>query len=180
MATQKGTILTLWGHTNPFYNLFTLDVLSLDKCWSYDDAPVSAGNFSIGIYYTIVTIGTTDFTLIGASSNTIGVVFKASGIGTGTGTATIAGATILAQPLPSSGQLAGGYSWKYAPATPNLTDGAEIGGQPQTPGSPYPTQNFIVEVLYTIGTGPNYTMTFDNYRVLALTAANSAFGLIMT
>jgi len=39
-----------------------------------------------GITYEIVTIGTTDFTLIGAASNTVGISFTASGIGSGTGT----------------------------------------------------------------------------------------------
>ena len=49
---------------------------------------VTAGSFAVGTQYTIATIGTTDFTLIGASANTVGVVFTATGVGTGTGTAT--------------------------------------------------------------------------------------------
>lgn len=47
----------------------------------------TAGSFIVGQPYTILTVGTTDFTLIGAASNTIGVVFSATGTGTGTGTA---------------------------------------------------------------------------------------------
>ena len=39
-----------------------------------------------GQSYTIQTIGTTDFTTIGASSNTVGITFVATAIGTGTGT----------------------------------------------------------------------------------------------
>lgn len=50
---------------------------------------VTAGSFVIGIEYSILTVGTTDFTLIGASANTVGVVFTATGVGTGTGTAQI-------------------------------------------------------------------------------------------
>jgi hypothetical protein len=46
-----------------------------------------AGNFIIGDTYTISFVGTTDFTAIGASSNTIGVSFIATGAGTGTGKA---------------------------------------------------------------------------------------------
>ena len=38
----------------------------------------SPGDFIIGTTYTILSIGTTDFTLIGASSNTIGITFIAS------------------------------------------------------------------------------------------------------
>jgi len=49
---------------------------------------VTAGSFVIGIKYKILTIGSTDYTLIGASSNTVGLVFTATGVGTGTGTAT--------------------------------------------------------------------------------------------
>lgn len=48
---------------------------------------VTAGSFVVGVSYTIQSIGTTDFTLIGAASNTVGVVFTATGVGTGTGTA---------------------------------------------------------------------------------------------
>lgn len=50
---------------------------------------VTAGSFVAGLSYTIATVGTTDFTLIGASANTVGVTFKATGAGTGTGTATL-------------------------------------------------------------------------------------------
>ena len=48
---------------------------------------VSAGSFSLGYAYNIVTLGSTDFTLIGASSNTVGLTFTATGVGSGTGTA---------------------------------------------------------------------------------------------
>jgi hypothetical protein len=52
-----------------------------------DDATVAAGAFVIGDTYRITTVGTTDFTLIGASANTIGVSFVATGVGAGTGDA---------------------------------------------------------------------------------------------
>jgi len=48
---------------------------------------VNAGSFVVGVEYQILTIGTTDFTAIGASANTVGINFTASGVGTGTGTA---------------------------------------------------------------------------------------------
>jgi hypothetical protein len=48
---------------------------------------VTAGSFVVGVAYTIISIGTTDFTLIGAASNTVGLTFTATGAGTGTGTA---------------------------------------------------------------------------------------------
>ena len=48
---------------------------------------VTAGSFVVGKTYQIKTVGTTDFTLIGATSNTVGSYFVATGVGTGTGTA---------------------------------------------------------------------------------------------
>lgn len=48
---------------------------------------ITAGSFIVEESYRILTIGTTDFTLIGASSNTVGVEFTATGVGSGTGTA---------------------------------------------------------------------------------------------
>lgn len=49
--------------------------------------PITAGSFVVGIRYKILTVGTTNYTLIGASANTVGVSFVATGAGTGTGTA---------------------------------------------------------------------------------------------
>ena len=48
---------------------------------------VTAGAFVVGKSYTIRTVGTTDFTLIGAVANTVGVLFTATGVGSGTGVA---------------------------------------------------------------------------------------------
>ena len=49
----------------------------------------TAGSFIVGQQYKIVSVGTTDFTAIGASANTVGTLFTASGVGAGTGTASI-------------------------------------------------------------------------------------------
>ena len=48
---------------------------------------VTAGSFTVGKSYTIRSIGTTDYTLIGAVANTVGVLFTATGVGSGTGVA---------------------------------------------------------------------------------------------
>ena len=55
------------------------------------DPSVTAGSFIVGNTYTIEAVGSTDFTLIGAASNTVGLVFTATGVGAGTGTASSAG-----------------------------------------------------------------------------------------
>jgi hypothetical protein len=47
----------------------------------------TAGSFVVGRQYTIASVGTTNFTAIGAASNTNGVRFVATGAGSGTGTA---------------------------------------------------------------------------------------------
>ena len=52
---------------------------------------VIAGAFQVGLTYTIQSIGSTNFTLIGAASSTVGLSFVATGPGVGTGTATQAG-----------------------------------------------------------------------------------------
>jgi hypothetical protein len=52
-----------------------------------EDLITTAGNFLVGKTYTIQSVGSTDFTAIGASSNAVDVVFTATGAGSGTGTA---------------------------------------------------------------------------------------------
>ena len=49
---------------------------------------VQAGQFIVGQEYTIKTVGTTDYTLIGSANNNEGQTFTATGVGTGSGTAT--------------------------------------------------------------------------------------------
>jgi hypothetical protein len=64
-------------------------ILADVKYYVYEVQPtITAGSFIVGNQYTIVTLGSTNFVSIGASSNTVGVTFTATGIGSGTGTAT--------------------------------------------------------------------------------------------
>jgi hypothetical protein len=60
---------------------------------------VKAGSFVTGKNYIITSVGNTDFTLIGAASNTVGSNFTATGIGSGTGTAELFLPTILTPPI---------------------------------------------------------------------------------
>ncbi len=53
----------------------------------FTNTTVTAGSFVTGTTYTIISVGSTDFTAIGASANTVGVVFTATGAGSGTGVA---------------------------------------------------------------------------------------------
>lgn len=69
-------------------------LLPVDLYGSGVNTTITSGAFVVGRKYRILVVGTTDFTLIGASANTIGVEFTATGVGIGTGTATAIGALI--------------------------------------------------------------------------------------
>jgi len=56
---------------------------------------ITAGEFVVGRVYTIVTSGTTDYTLIGSTDSNVGTVFTATGVGAGTGTAKEDGTTTV-------------------------------------------------------------------------------------
>lgn len=55
---------------------------------SYANQPaaIAASSVIVGESYQITSIGTTDFTIMGASDNTVGTVFTATAVGTGSGT----------------------------------------------------------------------------------------------
>jgi hypothetical protein len=74
------------------------DVSSAGFIFNGGSETISAGSFTIGQLYKISStarldpvthapINPTDFTLIGSANNDVGTIFKATGIGTGTGTA---------------------------------------------------------------------------------------------
>lgn len=88
--------------------------------WLRKGPSSTAGSFTTGLTYVITSIGSTDFTLIGAASNTVGLEFVATGAGTGTGTAVLevsmveydisataisGGVVILAGSVPASGAV---------------------------------------------------------------------------
>jgi hypothetical protein len=66
--------------------------VSPDTSWQPSDFPpqlgtVAATGLTVGLKYTVQSVGTSDFTLAGASSNAVGVTFTATGTTTGTGLA---------------------------------------------------------------------------------------------
>jgi hypothetical protein len=80
-------------------------------------ATVNAGSFIVGNQYSILSVGSTDFTLIGASANTIGVIFTATGVGVGSGSAT--NVPTIGKYLSSTGSTA---YW----ATPDAGGGVSV------------------------------------------------------
>tara|TARA_B100000780_G_scaffold147515_1_gene103101 strand:- start:5205 stop:5876 length:672 start_codon:yes stop_codon:yes gene_type:complete len=65
---------------------------------------VTAGSFSIGLQYKIITAGDTNFTLIGAANSSVDTVFTATGVGTGTGTARQTGYYLVFTSAPDAGK----------------------------------------------------------------------------
>jgi hypothetical protein len=53
---------------------------------------VTAGSFVVGVAYVIVSLGNTNWAAIGANNASVGAVFTATGVGSGSGTVSIAGA----------------------------------------------------------------------------------------
>ena len=60
-----------------------------DPIGTYSSTATTAGAFVVGKYYTILTLGDTNFVGDGASENTVGIIFKATNAGSGTGTANV-------------------------------------------------------------------------------------------
>jgi len=67
---------------------------------------VNAGSFVIGKTYTIISSGNTDWTSIGAQYNGMGVSFVATGVGSGTGTASTVDGAQKVIFKPATGQRA--------------------------------------------------------------------------
>ena len=59
------------------------------------DVHVTANSLQAGTRYAIETIGSTDFTAIGSTSNTVNEIFVATAAGTGTGTARVVTETVV-------------------------------------------------------------------------------------
>lgn len=75
---------------SPDAETFTLYYTYVSNAWGWSLTPntTTAGAFVVGTEYKIITVGSTDFTLIGATDSEIGTVFTATGVGAGSGTAT--------------------------------------------------------------------------------------------
>ena len=81
----------------------------------------TAGSFIVGQQYKIVSTGSgsTNFTLIGAASNAIGTIFTATGVGTGSGTASNVWVAFLGATAVNSTAVTFGFSGTVAfPTTP--------------------------------------------------------------
>ncbi|MBT4795331.1 MAG: tandem-95 repeat protein, partial [Candidatus Marinimicrobia bacterium] len=80
-ASRPSTLDLMANDTDPDGDTLTISAVE-------GDVTVSAGSFATGTKYTIASVGDTDYTSIGASANTVGTEFTATGEGSGTGTGT--------------------------------------------------------------------------------------------
>ena len=111
----------------------------------------TAGGFITGVQYTIVSAGTTNFTLIGAANSTPGTLFIATGPGTGTGTAMGVALTGLAGSVATQDLYATaliGIAIK-GPGIASSCDGLALGG----PGTSLNQMNFNELTISDFRTG---------------------------
>lgn len=97
-----------------------------------DSVLQTAGGFTPGSSYTIVSAGDTDFTAIGAANNNPGTTFTASGAGSGTGTASTATAAEVGKVHTVTVTEPGKYA--VVPTSPASTTGGTGSGATITPG----------------------------------------------
>jgi hypothetical protein len=84
-TNTAATVYSDIGLTSPITQPISISSGTL-QCY-FATGVVNATAIVSGNTYTIDTLGTTDFTLIGAASNTVGTTFVATGTGVGDGTA---------------------------------------------------------------------------------------------
>jgi hypothetical protein len=90
----------------------------------------SAGGFVVGRGYIITSLGTTPFTSIGATANLVGKYFVATGVGTGSGTATPVANHLVAvssSTTVNAYSVDGGVTWTSGGALPAGMSGATVG-----------------------------------------------------
>ena len=122
-VTTWGTSIAISGDQNWIY-ISDIDNNTV-HVYQRSNVPTTAGYFVVGQTYTITSVGTTDFTAVGATTNDIGVTFIATGVGSGNGTANKTTYTkITAIDGDALGLTTAGDNFGYSIAT--SYDGTEI------------------------------------------------------
>jgi hypothetical protein len=85
LGINTSNTLAIGEHS--LYNNLSSNNLGMGYYALGSSTSTTAGSFVTGTTYQILSIGSTNFTLIGAASNTVGLNFVATGAGTGTGQA---------------------------------------------------------------------------------------------
>ena len=84
---SKGIARWTTDFTPPTRKYFTEQTIDEDHKLTTLGEKVTAGEFVVGSIYEITTVGTTNFTAIGAQTNAVGQIFTATGVGSGNGIA---------------------------------------------------------------------------------------------
>lgn len=88
-SNSMGSLNISLGQESIYYNQSSSNVVAIGyRALNAVGTIATAGAFVTGVSYTIASIGSTDFTLIGSANNNVNTVFTATGAGAGTGTAT--------------------------------------------------------------------------------------------
>jgi len=128
----------------------------------------NAGSFVVGEEYKIVSAGSTDFTLIGAANNTVGTTFTATGVGTGSGTASIV--WVAFQGATDLGTAPTSYSFSGTVGIPTTSRGIGFyGHNPATFPAYYINNTF--EITYV--NANTYTVTLPSGLTAPYTMANT-------
>lgn len=146
-ATAIATIgtVSITGNSTPSINIETSYVMTYPS----KPSPTNAGSFIAGRQYQIVSVGSTDFTLIGASNNSTGVVFTATGSGSGSGTADSLNDVFI--------------SWSWTSSTPNAA--ASI----INPSAPAAKITFSTAGVYAIKCSVNSPSASDSPQTQTIT-----------
>jgi hypothetical protein len=119
-STWNGGVLPGNGDT-VYANGFNVTINQDINIGGANNPTVNAGSFVSGQWYEVLFVGTTNFTGIGAASNTAGTIFLATGLGSGTGNAR-ALATITTAANAPAGATGGGGSFAISSPFAITTD----------------------------------------------------------
>ena len=103
------------AHLTNLYTVTTAGTLDPTTAPTHASVIVLTGDFVIGTQYTILVVGDTDFTAVGAAFNTVGTIFTATGVG--------AGSTGTARPSVTNGTAKLKWAGLRATATSHITVG---------------------------------------------------------
>jgi hypothetical protein len=76
----------------PTGNLGYINTYPVIASFNSSVTTITAGSFVVGVAYVIVTLGNTNWAAVGANNASVGAIFVATGVGSGTGTVSISGA----------------------------------------------------------------------------------------
>lgn len=130
---------------------------------------ITAGNFIVGTLYTIKSLGSTTFTLFGAATNVVGIVFTATGNGSGTGLATkndLTGSTFVATSAGSGTGTAKAISTTVETRYYVYTTVTDIGEEsaPSLPSLPITLKQNEIVTLTNLTT-PSGSYQINRYRI---------------